>query len=258
MAIPVASRAIYLRCEFKFGLWVGDTPPTHYYDPINLTKLEITSQAQEFEQLISNMESSYGQVLASVAKPTEAAKLSAECDYMPPALFEILIGADITELNQAASAVADEAITPAIGMWVPLANKDLAPHGVGTEIAAKTAGAVAVSAEHYTVDLLNGLFKALDAEGATVATISYSLAARAGEIYAGGQAKSAYVQLLGTGTEKVSQRRCRLGIHKAALIGSAAFDPVAGGFINGQFEGDMHTPFGKTSPWQYEYLDLVA
>ena len=257
MPIPVASRAVYLRCEFKFGVWSGDTAPTQFYDPINFTKLEIASQTQEFEQLISNMESTYGQTLASVAKPTEVASLAAEADYMPPYLFGLLLGADITELSQSSGAVADEAITPAVGLWVPLANQYIAPHGTGTEIVAETSGDVEVASTHYTIDHINGLFKALDATGATVAKISYHKAARTGEIYKGGQAKSAYLKLVGTGTEKVSQKRCRLLVHKVSLAASAAFDPVAGGYVKGSFAGDLLTPTGETSPWTYNYLDMA-
>lgn len=259
MAVPVASRAIYLRCEFKIGVWAGDTPPTSYYDPVNFTKLEITSQVQEFEQLLSNMESSAGETLASVAKTAEAAKLAAEADYMPPYLFSLLLGADLTELAQTTSAVTDEAITPALGLWVPLANKYIAAHGTGTEIVAETSGDVTVASSHYQIDLINGLFKALDSTGMTVSKLSYHPATRAGEIYKGGKAKSAYLKLVGTGTEKVSQKRARLVVHKASLAPSGTFDPVAGGYVKGAFAGDILTPTGETSPWQYEYLsDLAA
>src|SRR5574343_650170 len=230
MTIAVASRAIYLRCEFKFGVWAGDVAPTSFYDPVNFTKLEISSQTQEFEQLLSNMESTYGQILASVAKPTEAAKLSAEADYMPPYLIGLMLGADITELSQS----------------------------TGTEIVAETSGDVTVDSTHYSIDLINGLFKALDATGATVAKISYHKATRTGEIYKGGAAKSAYLKLVGTGTEKITQKRCRLTIHKASLAASAAFDPVAGGYVKGSFAGDLLTPSGETSPWTYTYLTDMA
>ena len=78
MAIPVASRAIYLNCAFKFGFWSGDTEPTQFYDPANFTKLEITSQKQETDDLPSNMDGSIGDLLASVNKPTDSASLAAE------------------------------------------------------------------------------------------------------------------------------------------------------------------------------------
>ena len=260
MTLAVASRATYLRCEFKFGVWSGDIAPTQFYDPVNFTKLEIQSQKQEFEQLLSNMESSYGQVLASVAKPTEAASLSAEAGYMPPYLMGLLLGADITELSQSSGAVADEAVTLALGVWVPLANKYLAAHGTGTEIVLETPGTpdVEVANTKYVVDLINGLIKATHADAVGTKQISYYKATRTGELYKGGQAKSAYLKLVGTGTEKISQKRCRLQIHKVSLAASAAFDPVAGGYVKGSFAGDLLTPSTETSPWTYEYLDLAA
>lgn len=257
MATPVASRALYLRCEFKYGVWAGDTAPTQFYDPVNFTKLEIQSQVQEFEQLVSNMESSYGETLASVAKPTSAASLAAEADFMPPHLFGLLLGADITDLAQTTAAVADEAITPAVGLWVPLANKYIAAHDTGTEIVAKTSGDVVVDSSHYSIDRVNGLFKALDSTGATVTKLSYHTTTRTGEIYKGGKAKSAYLKLVGSGTEKVTGKRCNILVHKASLAASGAFDPVVGGYVKGAFAGDLLTPTGETSPWTYTYTDLA-
>lgn len=255
MAIAVASRALYLNCAFKFGLWSGDVAPTQYYDPVNFTKLEITSQTQEADSLISNMEGSAGETLASVQKSTKPASLSAEADYMPPALFGLLLGADITETTQTTAGVIDEAITAAVGLWVPLANKYLETAG----ISAKTASDVVVAASHYTVDVVNGLFKALDSTGATVTKLSYTKSTRNAEVYSGGKAKSEYIKFIGTGTEKVTQKRCRLVIHKASLAASGAFDPVTGTYVKGAFAGDLLTPSTETSPWQFEYLsDLSA
>ena len=258
MATPVAARALYLRCEFKYGVWSGDTAPTQFYDPVNFTKLEIQSQVQEFEQLVSNMESTYGETLASVAKPTAAASLAAEADYMPPHLFGLLLGADITDLAQTTSAVTDEAITPALGLWVPLVNKYIAVHGSGTEIVAKTSADAVIAATHYSIDYVNGMFKALSATGATVAKLSYHPTTRTGEIYKGGKAKSAYLKLVGSGTEKASAKRVNIVVHKASLAASGAFDPVAGGYVKGAFAGDLLTPTGETSPWTFQSSDLAA
>ncbi|MBZ4194217.1 MAG: hypothetical protein LAE24_07920 [Candidatus Contendobacter sp.] len=258
MTIAVASRALFLKCEFKIGFWSGDVAPTSYYDPVNWTKLEIASQTQKFEQLISNMESSAGETLASVASTDKAAALTAEADYMPPILFGLLLGADITELAQSGATITTELITPVLGMWVPLANKYLSAHGTGTEIVAVTSADVAVANTHYAIDTINGLFKALTATGATVGKLSYKTATRPGEIYKGGKAKSAYVKLVGTGTEKISQRRCSIVVHKASLAASGNFDPVAGGYVKGAFAGDLLTPSTETSPWSYIYLSDLA
>jgi hypothetical protein len=255
MTIAVASRGTYLNCAFKPGFWSGDVEPTRFYDPINFTKLEITSQTQESDDLISNMEGSIGELLASVNKPTDSASLSAEANYMPPVMFGLLLGADITELNQVVgSAIVDEAVTLAAGLWTPLANKYID----GTTVVCKTAADATVAAANYTVDTINGLIKANNATGATITKVSYSKAARTGEIYKGGKALSSYVKLIGTGTEKITQKRCRLVIHKASLAGSGAFDPVTGTYVSGAFTGKLITPSTETSPWTYEYLDLAA
>ena len=252
MALAVASRAIYLNCAFKPGFWSGDVAPTQFHDPVNFTKMEITAQVQESDRLLSNMEGSSGEALAAVNKPTDPAKLSAEADYMSPQMLALLLGADISEVTQSTSTVTDEAVTPAIGVWVPLANRYI------SGASAKTSGDVVVAASHYAVDGINGLFKALDATGATVAKVSYTKDARTIETHKAGKAKSSYIMLVGTGTEKVSQKRCRLIVHKASLAAGGAFDPVAGGYLKGTFAGDLLTPATETSPWQVEFLDLAA
>lgn len=263
MAIAVASKSLYFNCAIKFGFWSGDTAPTQFYDPVNWTKLELTSQKQESDDLLSNMEGSAGEILASVNKTTEAGSLSAEADYMPPALYSVLLGATLTEVTQTTAAVTDEAITPAVGLWVPLANKYLAAHGTGTEIVAETAADATIASTHYEVDLVNGLFKALDATGATVAKISYHTTTRSIENYAAGKAVSNYVMLIGSATEKVSMKRGRIVVYKVNLAGSAAFDPVTGTYVKGSFSGKMLTPTvgispAPTSPWLFQLSDLAA
>lgn len=265
MTIAVASRAIYLNCAFKFGFWSGDTAPTLYYDPVNFTKLEITSQSQESDDLLSNMEGSIGEALASVQRPTEPASLEAEANYMAPAMFGLLLGADITALNQSASdpgtPVQETGLTLVNGLWTPLANRYIAPHSAAdpvTPILAETVTPTEVTSAHYEMDLINGLIKATSATGATITRLSYFLAARTGEIYAGGKAKSEFVRLVGTGTEQTTQRRVRLVIEKANLSGSGAFDPVTGTYTNGVFAGSLLTPSGSNSPWTYVYTNQAA
>ena len=255
MTIAVAPRAMFLQAALKPGLWSGDTAPTNFYDPVNWTKFALTGQTQESDKLISNIYGSIGETLASVMKSAEAAKLDAEANYMPPWLYGLLLGADITETSQTTAAVADEAITPVLGVWVPLANKFLAAHGSGTEIVAETSGDVPVASTHYEIDLTNGLFKATSATGATVAKISYHKATRTAEVYKAGKAKSSYVKLVGQGIEAVSKRRVQIVVHKALLSASSEVDIAAGGFMKGGFTGDLLTPTGETSPWEFSYLD---
>lgn len=258
MTIAVASKSLYLNCAIKFGFWSGDTAPTQFYDPVNWTQLELTSQKQESDDLLSNMEGSAGEVLASVNKTTEAGSLSAEANYMPPALYSVLLGATLSEVTQSAATVTDDPITAAVGLWVPLANKYIAAHGTGTEIVAKTAADATIASSHYEIDLINGMFKALDATGATVTKVSYKTTTRSIENYAAGKAVSNYVMLVGSATEKVSAKRGRIVVYKVNLSGSAAFDPVTGTYVKGTFAGKMLTPTGYTSPWLFQVSDLAA
>jgi hypothetical protein len=260
MSISVAPRAIYLNCAFKPGFWSGDTEPATYFDPVNFTKIEITSQEQEADRLLSNIEGQIGEALASVQKPTEAASIEMEANYMPPAMFGLLLGADITALNQSATTpgapVAVSGLTLVNGLWTPLGHKYLAAHGAGTEIVAKVSEAGAtIAATEYEIDHINGLIKAKSATGATITYVTFFKAARTGEIYAAGKAKSEFVQLIGSGTEQTTQRRVSLSIWKASLAGSGVFDPVTGTYALGTFSGDLLTPSGKASPWEYVYTN---
>jgi hypothetical protein len=115
-----------------------------------------------------------------------------------------------------------------------------------------------VTSDHYTVDTVNGLFKALDATGATVTKVSYKTTTRSIENYAAGKAVSNYVMLVGSATEKVSAKRGRIVIYKVNLSGAAAFDPVTGSYVKGSFSGSMLTPTGYASPWLFQVSDLAA
>ncbi|MCO5763765.1 MAG: hypothetical protein NHG36_20065 [Chromatiaceae bacterium] len=256
MALAVASKALYLNCAIKFGFWSGNTAPTQFYDAVNWTKLELTTQVQEADNLLSNMEGSAGEPLASVNKTTEAGSLSGEADYMPPQLFSVLLGATLTEVTQTETTVTDEAVTLALGLWVPLANKYIST--VGFVLETDGTPDVEIASTKYEVDYVNGMIKALhaDAVGAKLAT--YTRAARTIENYAAGKAVSNYVMLRGSATDKVSSKRGRIQVHKVNLAGSAAFDPVTGTYVKGSFSGTMLTPTGYDSPWEFQVSDLAA
>lgn len=253
MALSVSPRAIYLRCELKAGIWSGETAPTQYSDPLNFTKIELTSPKQEKEELISNMTSNFGSPLDSQNKPTEGATLSAEFNTMTPSLLAVVLGADVTEATQSSGAVTNEVVNTALGVWVPLANSHISPHGTGTEISLKTGADAAVAATKYEIDTVLGMIKATHADAVgTGMKISYTKAARTWEQYAAGQAKSVYVHLVGQATDMVSGKVGRLDVWKASLAPSGAVDPVAGGYFAGALEGTMIAPTGRASPWQWQ------
>lgn len=242
-------RPLYIQYKPYYGLWSGDTPPTQFYGPINITKAETTPITQEDDDNISNIAGSIGEVLASVPKPTEAGALSMEFNSMPKDLLNLVIGADDTTLTQTTGAVTDELVTTALNVWVPLANQYLSSTGFSL----KTSGDVAVDAAKYSVDYNDGLIMATHADAVGVGMkASYTKEAVAGETYSGGKAKSAYLMLRGPAYNKWTQQWGRLVIVKASVSNSQAHDWVKGGWMAGTLSGKLLTPIGYTAPYIFQ------
>lgn len=247
-------RPMYLQCRLNYGLYVGDVAPTNLLGPVNMTKLELSSIVQEQERLISNMEGSWGEALASVSKPTDPGTISMEFNSMPKELLSLVIGADVTSLTQTNDTITDEVITTVLDVWVPLANKFL---DSTVPLVLETDGTpdVAIATSKYEVDYDAGLIRAIHADAVGVGKlVTYKkLAVTAGESYAAGKAKSAYIMLYGTAVEKITGNKGLLTVRKAAISPSSAYDWVKGGFASGTLNGDLVTPTGYSSPYLFEY-----
>lgn len=279
MAIAENPRATWLMVELKYGLWNGDTAPTEYVGPINFTKAEVTTAKQEQDRLLSNMEGSYGDVIASVNKTTEPGKLSVEFNTMTPSLRALLLGADLSELTQSSSAKLKQKITLVKDTWIPLTNAHIAPpdstaspaiifdvytyeetdevldvDGVTVITPYSLDKDESVDSSNYKVDYISGMIMWTGSGAPPEVAVDYSLAARTGEIYKAGKQKSLYVHLVGTGTDRATNKRVAINIWKANLAPTGAVDLAKGEYFTGAAEGDMITPEGKDSPWQYEYL----
>lgn len=248
------TRPMYIQAALNYGLWSGDVAPTQYQGPINITKLELTAIQQENDRLISNIDGSFGEALASVPKPTDPGTVSMEFNSMPKDLLALVIGADQTALTQTNDTVTDEAITTVLNIWVPLANKFL---DSATPLVLETDGApdVVIPATNYTVDYISGMIMATNvaAVGTGLLATYKKLALTASETYAAGKAKSAYLKLIGPATEKISGKRGLLIVHKMSVSNSAAYDWVKGGYATGTLAGDLLTPSTETSPYTFHY-----
>lgn len=250
-------RFLFLDVAMKYGLWAGDVEPTEFYDPINFTKLEITPPPQEIKRIVSRMEGTAGVALATRQRATgEPGKLDCEFDRAPVGLIALALGATVEELSVADDDITDEAVTTALNLWVPLANRWIDAETFVLE----TDGTpdVVVDASKYELDAVNGLVKAIhaDAVGAKLAT--YSVIATAGEIYNAGLARSDRVKLVGTGTEYGTKRRCRIIIERVSLAAKGAFDFISGDALKGALTGELELPTGATSPWRYEFSDWAS
>lgn len=245
-------RPFYVQCAMNYGLWSGDTAPTQYKGPINISKLETTPIKQENDRLISNIYGSFGEALASVPKPTASATLSMEFSSMPKDLLALVIGADQAALTQSSGTVTDEVITTVLNIWVPLANQFLDP---ATPLVLETSPSAVIDATKYTVDYTCGLIMATHSDAVGVGKLAtyVKLALTDSETYKAGKAKSAYLKLIGTAYEGVSGKKGLLIVHKASVSNSAAYDWVKGGYAVGTLSGDMLTPSGEDSPYVFKY-----
>lgn len=254
MALSTTPRAIYLNAKLRAGIRADqNTAPASFAEAQNFTLCEITSPVQEFEKLLSNISDSLGAALASVPKTTESAKIKLEFDTMTPEMLALVLGADVTEVTQASEAVAVDTVTTVLNRWVPLSHQYLTAHGTGTEITLKTSTDTTVASTKYEIDLVDGMIKATHADAVgTGMKVGYTKSARTFEQYLAGLAKSAYVQLQGTATDRVSGQVGRLVVWCASLAPSGAVDLVKGGYFKGTLEGDLILPTGQSSPWKFE------
>lgn len=218
-------RPLYIECAMKFGLWNGDTPPSQFLGPINITKLETTPITQEDDDLVSNIAGEIGEVKDSVSKPTDPGTLSMEFNSMPKKLLDLVIGADDSALEQTADDIADEPIDTALNIWVPLANQYLSATGFSL----KTSADAAVDAAKYVVDYDDGQIMAIHADAVgTGMKASYTTEDVSGETYEGGKAKNAYLMLRGRAYNKRTGKWGRLLVVKASVSNKAAQDWAKG------------------------------
>ena len=238
-------RPLYLECAMKYGLWDGDTPPSQFIGPINITKLETTPITQEDDELVSNIAGSVGEPLDSVPKPTESGTLSMEFNSMPTKLLNLVIGADDSALSQAAATITDESVDTALNIWVPLDNQYLSATGFSL----KTAADAAVDAAKYVVDYDDGTVMAIHADAVGDGMkASYTTEDVSGETYEGGKAKSAYLMLRGKAYNKRTGKWGRLLVVKASVSNKAAQDWAKGGWMTGALNGKILTPPGYNAP----------
>lgn len=249
-------RPIYIHAAMNYGIWTDvNTAPTAFYGPINITALELTPIIQEYDRLISNMDGSIGEVLAVVGKAAETAKLSMTFNSMPTTLLSLVLGADQSAITQSATPIVDEAVTLVLNTWTPLANQYL-NSSIALTMTDTASPAVVISASHFTVDYVSGLVMATNVAAVGDMLVSYTpRALTTSELYEAGKAKTSYLKLMGPVTEKITGRRGLLVIHQSLVSNSEAYDWVAGGFASGVLKGDMLTPTGYNSPYEFHYLE---
>lgn len=245
-------RPIYINVAMNFGIWVNDVEPTQFDGPVNFTQLEFTPGAQEFDDLLSNVDGSVGELLASVGRPTESAQATIAFNSQPKDLLAIALNADASALSQTGATQTDQAITLVLDKWVAFPNGHR--HIDTATVVVEKTGPVTIPAAEYEVDGPAGLIRALTANAATAIQVTYDTLTVTGDIMDAGKAKQTTVKLLGSATNKVTGKRGTLEIYKAILTANNNVDWAAGQYISGSAAGKLITPTGKISPYQFVQL----
>jgi hypothetical protein len=243
-------RPAFLEIKMKAGVWSGDVEPTSYFDPVNFTKLEITPVKQDVMRVMSNMHGSIGESLDTQYKASEPATMSAELNAFNEELAAIILGSEVSDSNQTGTTVTDLPITTALNIWVKLPDQQLA--STGFELNTTDATPVLIDAAKYEVDIMNGLIKAIHADAVGDMTVTYdTVTTTGGRKFASGKAKVTNLQLIGYALDKTANQYGILKIHKMSVVSSQAMDLAATDFMKGTLTGDLITPIGFTSPWEF-------
>jgi hypothetical protein len=226
----------------KAGVWVGETPPSRFYDPVNFTKLEITPVKQDVMRVMSNMHGSIGESLDTQYKSSEPATMSAELNAFNEDLASIIIGSENSDYSTTGAEISSYAVTTVLNRWVKLTHQ---------HINAATFVMTAVTADKYELDAINGLIKAIHADAVGSKNVNYTTLSTTGRKFASGKAKVTNLQLIGYALDKTANQYGILKIHKMSVVSSQAMDLAAADFMKGTLTGDLITPIGFNSPWEF-------
>lgn len=255
MAIAYAQDAgHFIRFSGRVGIWDGATPPTYYSDLVNIDQITITPPQQETVKLISRRIDDYGAALDSQQIATdEVAKLTLTASTMTPLMLEMMTGGTVSEVTQAADAVADEAITTLLDKWVSLAYRPISASGIDLEIPDNTD----IAAAKFEVDAELGMIKAIHADAVGTGVISYTKAARTWYLYKAGLAKTTYVHITGRAKNLVDGYEGRIDIWRASVAASGDFQFDGATHLNVELTGDLLVPAVAiqgaipTHPWYW-------
>jgi hypothetical protein len=247
--------AIFTEVAMKAGIWVGNTPPTTFYDPVNFQSLILSPPKQSYLEVLSNIQGSVGKVIGAKRFATSGAAFKGMVNSMDLTLGKIILGADTTPLAQTGEDISAEAITTILNTWVPLAHQYISATGLDL----KTTGGspTTIDAAKYEVDLVNGMVKAIHADAVGAMTLDYTTLTVAGNTFDAGQAKQTNLQLIGHAVD-ASGLFGRFIIWRAVVSSSQDLDIAAKKFWEGTLEGGLVTPSDKTSPWEFIAYEVTS
>ncbi|GAA4493206.1 hypothetical protein [Pseudaeromonas paramecii] len=216
--------------------------------PINLTGISITPPTTEEKNRLSNKKIDFGQNLGTVNIPKDPAKLKISWDTMTKSLLADALAGTGEEFSVAESTVTDEAITLTGAGYVTLANDGIS--NVVVKLASDNS--VLVADTDYQVNLDMGMIIALTETAAAAVTVSYTVDAKTGYVVSGATEVLKPRYILIDGENKDTQKRVKMEVWQVQLSATGTAELMSGDYMEGELEGSMVTPAGKTAPYTYK------
>lgn len=224
--------------------------------PINVPSLQITPPTTEVRNRLSNQPANYGQALDVVGVPADPTSVTLQFDSLPAELLAEALGGTMEAHTVAGDSVTAEPLTLELGKWVKLAHANIDMAAPNAPVITDTDTTTALTAgTDYEIHPEGGLIKALRESAAVEVTAEYTYLAEAGQKILGGTEieKPRYIELLGKNL--ATGKRGRLYIWEGRLNANQALDMMQNEFVTGQLGGQLRTPPGRTSPFEFIELD---
>ena len=257
MPLRTNPEALFIDLQLRAGIYPDlQTAPASYTDDLELDEIDLTPAAQDTVRVTGRTIDTLGQSLFAVKRPTgESSQISLKTSTYTPAILALAMGASVAEVAIAATPVADQAITLALNVWVPVYD------GPIESVSLDVSGAVAV--DKFELDADNGFIRAVHADAVGTGTINYTPSARTYEQYSAGSALDSYWHLTGRARNAASGLTGQLDIWCANLSPSTPLRvPASNEAFVAQFSGDMVVPTvavrGFTPSTPYRFRDRRA
>lgn len=225
------------------------------YGPINVSQLELTPPTTEEKSRPSNKKESFGQTLDAVQVPKDPAKVSIKWDTASKALLADAVAGKSASFTTTSTTVSDEPLTLSADGYLELANQNIDTTGWSVEKASDSTPLV--EGTDYEVKRDLGLIMALTEEAAVAVKVSYKTKVVSGTKVSGASEITKPRRILVDGVNLATNERVRVVIEHGVFTAKGATDLMKGDFIEGELEGTLVTPAGKTAPWTIEVFDVA-
>lgn len=250
-------RGLILAGDIFVGLYSGAVFQGYFSGAINVTELVLQPGDVETKDRVSKKRSTFGQALDSIIIPQPWSLAFTTNTQNLDTLKMAFLGAS-SAVSVTGTTVTDEEVTAKLGLWVPLAQRNLDDQAT-FEVQDETDTTTYVLDTDYSVDFRNGMILAI--EGGAISAdevlhVDYTYKDLTGTKIEGAQQTSIAARILLDGHNLADNERVSCLIHRATLSPTSPADLMSEDFMATQFTGTMVTPSGLSAPFRYEELGV--